>query len=158
MRLSTHFTLKEMIHSDKAIELGIDNSLDPDDADDAKIIRCLVYVCETILEPAREHYGKPITPSSGYRCKALNTAVKGSPVSQHMKGEAVDFEIPGVANIDLAYWLARNIKDFDQIILERYERHKPSAGWVHMSNIPSANRNECRTMGPTISALGLPAT
>lgn len=156
MRLTDHFTLYEMTHSDKAIELRIDNTLDPNDARNTKLISNLTYLCETILEPARKHYGKPITPSSGYRCKDLNTAVGGSPASQHMNGEAVDFEIPGVANIDLAYWLADNIRTFDQIILERYEEGKPSAGWVHMSNIASANRNECRTIGPIVSALGLP--
>lgn len=158
MHLTTNFTLKEMTHSDKAIELGIDNSLDPDNEKDAKIIRNLTYICETVLEPARKHYNKWIKPNSGYRCKELNTAVGGSPASQHMKGEAVDFEIRDVANIDLAYWLSKHIKDFDQIILERYEKGKPSAGWVHMSNIKSANRNECRTIGPHISALGLPPT
>ena len=156
MQLSDHFTLEEMTFSDTATACGIDNSLDLGNPEDIKVIKRLVYICETILEPVRKHYGKPITPNSGYRCKDLNAAVGGSPISQHMRGEAVDFEVDGIANIDLVHWLSENIKDFDQIILEGYAPYDPAAGWVHISGIKNPNRNECLTADARASVLGLP--
>ena len=157
MYLSTHFTLEEMTYSDKANELGIDNSLSITNDNHIVIIRNLMHIAETVLEPARKHFGLPITPGSGFRCPILNKAVGGSPASQHMQGAAVDFEIPGVSNLNLAYWLAGNIPKFDQIILDNYDENDPFGGWVHISATIYSNRMERRTMGKTISGMGLPA-
>lgn len=44
-----------------------------------------------VIEKIRQRYGKPIIISSGYRCRALNKAIGGSPTSQHCKSEACDF-------------------------------------------------------------------
>jgi hypothetical protein len=45
------------------------------------------------VEPIRKHFGKPIFLSSGYRSKALNSAVPGSSsTSQHCSGEALDLD------------------------------------------------------------------
>jgi len=78
------------------------------------------------------HYGKPFRPNSGYRSSELNTAVGGSSTSQHCRAEAVDIEIPGVSNYDLAVWIAHNL-EFDQVILECYRQGEPTSGWVHVS-------------------------
>ena len=79
-----YFTFKEMIQSDTAKSKGIENIPDWDQID------ALKSLIETILDPLREWYGKPITVNSGYRCKALNEAVDGVPSSFHIKGMAAD--------------------------------------------------------------------
>ena len=70
-----------------------------------------------MLEPIRVHYGMPFRPNSGYRSEALNKEIGGSSKSQHCTGEAVDLEVPGVSNYDLALWVEENL-DFNQLILE----------------------------------------
>jgi zinc D-Ala-D-Ala carboxypeptidase len=62
----------------------------------------------------------------------LNKAVGGSATSQHCKGEAVDMEVPGVPNYELAKWIQDNL-EFDQLILEFYTSGIPDSGWVHCS-------------------------
>ena len=45
----------------------------------------------------REHFGRPMIPSSGVRCQAHNDELPGSvPNSRHVSGRALDFSIPGV--------------------------------------------------------------
>ena len=125
-KLSDHFTLGELIRSETAERKGIDNT-PPDD-----IIPMLKRLCVEILEPIRVRYGVPFRPNSGYRSEALNREIGGSSNSQHCVGEAVDVEIPGVSNYDLATWIKDNL-EFDQLILECYRRGEPTSGWVHVS-------------------------
>lgn len=127
MQLSEHFNLKEFTKSETAIRKRIDNTPNAAHAENLK------NVCEKILEPVRNHFGKPVRINSGYRGPALNAAVGGSGKSQHCNGEAVDFEIDGLPNPDLAKWVAENC-EFDQIILEFYDpKEGPNSGWVHAS-------------------------
>ena len=127
MKLSEHFKLKEFIASETAVRKRIDNTPTPEHAKNLK------NVCEKILEPVRNHFGKPVRINSGYRGAALNAAVGGSSKSQHCNGEAVDFEIDGLANPELAKWVSENC-EFDQIILEFYDpKEGPNSGWVHAS-------------------------
>lgn len=138
--LSEHFSVRELTKSSTASRLGINNK--PSDT----IIVNLRVVCERILEPIRANYGVPITPSSGYRSKELNRKVGGSKSSQHCKGEAVDIEVDGVDNYDLALWVSENI-EFDQLIMECYTLGEHNSGWVHISvkKDPSLNRGEVLT-------------
>jgi putative chitinase len=137
MQLSEHFNLKEFTKSETAIRKRIDNTPNAQHAQNLK------NVCEKILEPVRRHYGKPVRINSGYRGPALNAAVGGSSKSQHCNGEAVDFEIDGLANPELAKWVSENC-DFDQIILEFYDpKEGPNSGWVHASYTSTgANRKQ----------------
>lgn len=98
-----------------------------------------------ILEPVRNHFGRPFTPSSGYRSSALNAAVGSKPTSQHTTGEAVDFEIPGIPNATVAEWI-RDHLEFDQLILEFYEPADPASGWVHVSLKAAGNRKQTLTI------------
>jgi hypothetical protein len=80
--------------------------------------------------------------NSAYRGPKLNAAVGGSAKSQHCNGEAVDFEIDGLANPELAKWVADNC-DFDQIILEFYNpKEGPNSGWVHASYASSGKQRK----------------
>ena len=49
-----------------------------------------------ILEKLRAYFGKPITITSGLRCKKHNKAVGGVSNSQHQYGKAADIYIAGV--------------------------------------------------------------
>ena len=54
-----------------------------------------------LLQCIREHFGKPVHITSGYRTAAHNAAVGGSKSSQHLLGRAADFYVEGV---DVALW------------------------------------------------------
>lgn len=125
-KLSEHFTLGELIKSGTADRKGMDNT--PSD----HLIPKLRRLCNEILEPIRANYGKPFRPNSGYRSVELNEAIGGASTSQHCLAEAVDIEIPGLSNYDLALWITNNL-EFDQVILECYRLGEPSSGWVHIS-------------------------
>jgi zinc D-Ala-D-Ala carboxypeptidase len=108
------------------------------------------------LEPTRAHFDKPITVTSGYRSEELCEAIGSKKTSQHAKGQAVDFEIAGVPNIQTAYWIQNNC-DFDQLILEFYKKDDPAAGWVHVSyNEAGANRKQVLTYDGKSYENGLP--
>ena len=68
-------------------------------------------------------------------------AVGSKDTSQHIKGEAVDFEVPGITNLEIFYWIKDNL-DFDQLILEYYKKDVPNSGWVHASYKKLGNRNQ----------------
>lgn len=55
-----------------------------------------------IVQKIREHFGKPIIVSSGYRCPVHNKSVNGATSSRHMKGQAADVYIEGVEPIEIA--------------------------------------------------------
>jgi len=53
------------------------------------------------LQNMRDHLGKPIKVTSGYRTPAHNKAVGGSRGSKHMSGTAADIQCAGVSLDDL---------------------------------------------------------
>ena len=130
MNLSANFTLNELIKSETATRLDIDNT--PNDEQ----IESLRLLCENILQPVRDHFGKPVKITSGFRCPAVNQATGGSATSDHCKGQAVDFEIDGLPNPDVAQWIMDNL-DYTQLILEFYTQGQPNSGWIHCSFDPS---------------------
>ena len=141
MKLSPNFWLREFTRSQFATRHGIDNTPNKQHIDSLRLLA--LYV----LQPVRDNFGQ-VDVSSGFRCDRLNTAVGGSPSSQHRLGEASDIEPadPKVSNLQLAQWIAENVRDFDQLILEYYDASKgPHAGWVHVSYRKSGNRREVLT-------------
>ena len=137
MQISKHFSLEELTRSDTAVRFGIDNEPGSEE------IENLVRVCDMILEPVRHRYDTPILPSSGYRCLELNRKIGSSDKSQHTKGQAVDFEVKGIPNMEIALWIMDNL-DFDQLILEFYKEGQPNSGWIHCSYVGKENRNEAK--------------
>jgi zinc D-Ala-D-Ala carboxypeptidase len=126
--LSAHFTLEELTVSQEAARRGIDNT-PPEWA-----IHNLEQWCIHIGEPVRAHFGAPVIASSGWRGELLNRLVKGSPTSQHCKGEAVDFRVFGVSNLAVCRWMEAEL-NYDQLIYEFGE-----TGWVHASwRVPYRN-------------------
>ena len=150
MQLSKHFTLKEMTKSMTATRKGINNIPGPGE------IKNLGDLCYEVLEPLRAHFDLPVTISSGYRSEALCEAIGSKKTSQHAKGQAVDFEIAGVPNIQTAYWLQNNV-DFDQLIMEFYDKDDPAGGWIHISYHESgSNRKQVLTFDGKKYTEGLP--
>lgn len=96
IQLTEHFKLSEFTKSSIASARHIDNTLSESNPQQAEIIANLRNLCENVLEPLRQWYGKPIVISSGYHCPALKRAVGGATTSQHMKGEAADLRIPTI--------------------------------------------------------------
>ena len=133
MRLSNNFSLAELTKSQVAKRKGISNEPGKEE------IVNLSLLCQHILQPVRDNYRVPITPSSGYRSLALNDAIGSSSRSQHVKGQAVDFEVPLVDNKVVAHWIMDNLI-FDQLILEYYKEEDPSSGWVHVSYVEPSTK------------------
>lgn len=127
MRLSPHFTLEELVFSQTAERLGIDNS------PTAEVIANLARLCEEVLEPTRQMIGAPIWVTSGYRSAALNRAVGGAQFSAHMEGRAADIVAPAFGTpYELAERMAVARIEFDKLILE-------FGRWVHVQ-IPAQGR------------------
>lgn len=122
--ISKNFSLQELTKSQTAERKGIDNTPDAD------AIFNLNILAEKILQPVRNHYGIPFSPSSTFRCPRLSILVGSSARSQHCKGQASDFEVPGISNWDLCHYIKDNL-EFDQLILEFYTGG--NTGWVHCS-------------------------
>ena len=56
----------------------------------------------TYLQQIREHFGKPLNISSGYRCATHNKNVGGATNSRHARGQAADIYITGVTPAEIA--------------------------------------------------------
>jgi hypothetical protein len=128
MQLSKHLSLVEVTRSETAKRRGINNQPTAEHLENFKLL------AEKVFEPIREHFKVPIHISSGYRSKALNTAIKGSLSSQHCSGEAIDIDMDGSANGVTNKMVFDFIKDnlnFDQMIWEFGTDKNPD--WVHVS-------------------------
>ena len=139
MNLTTNFTLAEMTASQVASRNGLNNN------PTAGQIENLKKLCESILQPIRNHYDAPVIVSSGFRSPELCIRIGSSIDSQHAKGQAADIQVVGIDNKSLAKYIKENL-DFDQLILEFYkEEEGPHSGWVHVSYVGKGNRKESLT-------------
>ena len=128
MKLSEHLDLSEVTRSDMAKRKGISNMPTPEHLENFK------KLAENIFEPIRKHFGVPILISSGYRSKALNTAIGGSLTSQHCSGEAIDIDMDGSSNgvtNKMVFDYIKSNLNFDQLIWEFGTKDAPD--WVHVS-------------------------
>jgi len=151
MQLSKHFTLEEFEKSQTATRKGINNKAGSGE------IKNLTDLCYEVLEPVRAKFDKPIIITSGYRSPELCEAIGSKATSQHAKGQAVDFEIAGVSNLQVALWIQNNC-NFDQLILEfwKAEDKDPNSGWVHCSFVEGSNRKQVLTFDGKTYNNGLP--
>lgn len=131
-----YFTFRELMHSNVALQNGIDNDLPLHK--DAKVYFNLIALVNNVLDPIRERFAIPIIITSGYRCERLNKLVGGVDNSQHMKGEAVDFYFEGFSRKEMAdafFEIAEDF-EFDQLI---YYKKK---GIIHVSYRRKNNRHQ----------------
>lgn len=120
MKLSPHFSLEELTHSNTAARLGIDNT------PSAEIIDNLIFLCKE-LENVRVLLSAPMLINSGFRCHDLNNFLGSKRTSSHTQGLAVDFISPSYGNPrSIVSAIVKANINYDQVILE-YDR------WVHLS-------------------------
>lgn len=135
MKLSKNLDLSEVMRSESAKRLGIKNMPTEEHLNNLKI------TAEKVFQPIRDHFGKPIRVSSGYRSKALNEAIGGSKTSQHCFGQALDIDMDGTGiwNSEIFKYIKENL-NFDQLIWEYGDDTNPA--WVHVSYVSEEkNRN-----------------
>ena len=134
--VSKNISYKEATHSTTAKRLGIDNT------PDAEQFSNMIHVAENVFQPVREHFDTPIYVSSFFRSEALNSAIRGSSSSTHMKGEAMDLDADvfgKVTNAQIFHYIKDNL-EFDQLIWEFGTETEPA--WVHVSLSKGNNRNQ----------------
>jgi len=125
------------VRSNTATRRGIDNTPTDDH------LHFMEIIAHEIFEPLREWVGGPIKINSFYRSPDLNTAIGGSAMSQHCKGQAMDIDdtFGYKTNAEMFKWIKENL-NFDQMIWEFGNDNNPD--WVHISYVSEAkNRNRC---------------
>ena len=141
MRLSEHFTLGELTRSATADRHGLTNH----PVEEAHLIN-LRALCMRVLQPLRDHVGRPVTVTSGYRSPSVNALVGGVADSQHTMGQAADIVCRDVAALDLAHILSAIALPVDQLIYEvRQQAGGRRTRWLHVSHSRHGNRGEIMT-------------
>jgi uncharacterized protein YcbK (DUF882 family) len=129
MKISEHISYDEATLSPTAIRNGISNQPNEQELANMKL------VAENCFEPLRKMWGKPIKVNSFFRSQSLNQLVGGSPLSQHVKGQAIDITTGTKTENKKLFELAKTL-DFDQLINE-YQ-----FSWIHISYKTSGNRKQ----------------
>ena len=120
-RLAPSFTVREFRCRDGSDVVMIDESL-------VVLLQCI-----------REHFGKPITITSGYRTATHNTAVGGAKSSQHLLGRAADIQVQGVSVEDVAAYAESLMPAWGGV--GRYPvKAGRTKGWVHVDTRPNKSR------------------
>ena len=137
MKLSDNLSLAEAIKSVTALRNGIANT------PTVEHLIALKEVAKNIFQPCRNHFGKPLAVTSGYRSEELNDLIGGSKKSQHSKGEALDLDAQvhgGFTNRELFLFIKDHLT-FDQLIGE-FPDDMGEFAWVHCSYKAEGNRGE----------------
>ena len=136
-RLSPHFTLGELCKT----KTGISNV--PNEAQVENLKRVCRWL-ERLRKRWNDLYGEgddPIIINSGFRSPAVNKAVGGATMSNHLTGCAVDIRCVGMEQalryaailLDIS---DLNNEDYDELLIEQ----KKSVVWIHFAVKPSCNR------------------
>jgi hypothetical protein len=134
MRLSPHFTLDELLTTRQAAFAAAQRA----HAERPEVLAALRELTNNLLEPIRARVGRPIRITSGVRCPPLNAATEGaSPTSQHVPGQASDFQVPGLTDLELAgvwEWIGwESGLPFGQVIFEDKRPGVEGGAWIHIS-------------------------
>ena len=84
-----------------------------------------------LLQCIREHFGKAVTITSGYRTPAHNAKVGGAKSSQHLLGRAADIRVRGISVEDVASYAESLMPDWGGV--GRYPvKAGRATGWAHV--------------------------
>ena len=130
MMLSDYFSLEELMVSEVAARKNIDNTPTGD------VLLALTATAKK-MDAVRRLLGRPILPSSGYRCPELNILIGSNSKSDHPKGLAVDFICPGFGSVKQVFDKIRlSGLEFDQLIFEF------DGAWCHIGFGPRMRRQQ----------------
>ena len=119
--MTPHFTLEELIFSNTAVRLDIDNT--PDE----EALKNLQILAEGLEHVRTKLDGNAMRISSGFRCLKLNRVLRSKDISRHIMGLAADFSCPNYGSInDVMRAIAESSIEYDQLILEYNS-------WIHIS-------------------------
>ena len=95
-----------------------------------------------VLQCIREHFGKPVHITSGYRTAEHNAAVGGSKSSQHLLGRAADFYVEGVDVATVAAYAETLLPGRGGIGRYPKDAKHPTrkTGWVHIDTRAGKSR------------------
>ena len=120
-KLSPSFTVREFRCRDGTDTIMIDEGL-------VVLLQCI-----------REHFGKPITITSGYRTAEHNAKVGGSKSSQHLLGRAADIQVAGVSPDAVAAYAESLMPTWGGV--GRYPvKAGRTKGWVHVDTRSNKSR------------------
>lgn len=117
MNLTKNFTLKELTVTSSKLS----------NTPNAEEICRLRVLCEKVLQPTRDAYGKAIKVNSGFRSDLVNKEVGGVSTSQHRLGEAADITAGSKTENKKLFDIIKASGEFDQLIIE-YDY-----SWIHVS-------------------------
>ena len=96
-------------------------------------------VLTVVLQCIREHFGKPVTITSGYRTAAHNAAVGGAKSSQHLLGRAADIQVADTDPLVVAAYAESLMPTWGGV--GRYPvKAGRTKGWVHVDTRPNKSR------------------
>jgi zinc D-Ala-D-Ala carboxypeptidase len=149
---STHFSLAEFTHSDTAVRLQIDNTLP---LHLVPLAEQTLLMLERIRAFLSELAGRdvPMNLSSGYRCLALNWAVKSSSSSDHVIACAADWTAPRFGtSFEVCKALQPHMRELGihQLIHE-------FGAWIHTSTRFTSAINEVITISHSGTQRGIVA-
>ena len=123
-QLSANFKVREFYCRDGSDPIFVDSEL----------VQC--------LQKIRNHFGKPVHITSGYRTAAHNAAVGGSKSSQHLLGRAADFYVEGVDVATVAAYAETLLPARGGIGRYPKDAKHPTrkTGWVHIDTRANKSR------------------
>ena len=142
MKLTEHFSLEELTHTDHR---EYDNT--PNDAE----LENLKRLAEFLEEVKQTLGGRPIMVNSAFRSKQVNDAVGSKDSSQHRIGCAVDIRVPELTPDQVVRAVIASSLAYDQVIREFAS--PTGGGWTHLS-IPNTPEMKPRKQALIIDKQG----